>query len=173
MLNHLIMTTTGSELARKFALSAHGDQKYGDEFPYIVHLVLVHMIGVQAGVTDQDVLNALILHDTLEDTDTDYETIAAIFGTRTADIVAAVTEPKGLSRKERHADTYPRIAKDRDARIVKLCDRISHVWFGGKKVGMYLKEHASFKAALGEPQSQIERDLWTSLNYMIAQIPRR
>lgn len=173
MINNLLMTTTGSELARKFALAAHADKTYGDEFPYIVHLVLTHMIGVQAGVTDQSVLDALLLHDTLEDTDTDYDTLVAIFGRRTADIVQAVSEPKGMNRKDRHADTYPRIAKDRDARIVKLCDRICHVWFGGKKVGMYLKEHASFKSALGESQSEIETHLWTALNHMISQIPRR
>lgn len=173
MLNKLLMSSSASELARSFALAAHGDKTYGDEFPYIVHLVLVHMIGVQAGITDQNVLNALLLHDVLEDTDTDYDTLAAIFGKRTADIVLAVSEPTGLSRKERHADTYPRIAKDKDARIVKLCDRICHVWFGGKKVGMYLKEHASFKTALGEPQTVIEQGLWTSLDYMISQIPRR
>lgn len=174
MINNLMLTTNGSELARKFALSAHGDQKYGDEFPYIVHLVLCHMIGVQAGVRNQNVLNALLLHDTLEDTDTDYETLEAIFGTRVADIVAAVTEPKGMNRKQRHADTYPRIAKDPDARVVKLCDRISHVWFGGKKVGMYFKEHADFKKALWIPSmSEIETVLWKSLDHMISQISRQ
>lgn len=134
--------------ARKFAVSAHGEQKYGDEFPYLLHLLLVEGVLLRFEVYDEEVRAIGLLHDVLEDTPRTYEELVTFFGLRVADAVAALTEPKGGNRAERHAQTYPKIFQNPDALLVKLADRIANVETGGRLVGMYFKEHAAFKAHL-------------------------
>jgi len=51
------------------------------------------------GVTDEDVLRAGWLHDTIEDTDTDYDKLKELFAQKVADMVATVTKNKGAARK--------------------------------------------------------------------------
>ena len=51
---------------------------------------------VEAGVTDVDVLQAALLHDTVEDTDTTHEELTQHFGERVAGIVAEVNIIKSL-----------------------------------------------------------------------------
>jgi (p)ppGpp synthase/HD superfamily hydrolase len=165
-----MITTDTLERARRYALKAHDGQKYGDEFPYFVHIWAAYGVALRFGIKDETVLAAILLHDVLEDTDREYEEMVSFFGEEVARIVSLVTEPKGMTRKERHALTYPKLAKDPLARIVKLCDRISHVEFGGKKVQMYRKEHSAFKAYLGEPASAIERTMWVYLDNMLAEV---
>jgi guanosine-3',5'-bis(diphosphate) 3'-pyrophosphohydrolase len=143
MLRHQLVTN-----AAKFAVRAHGDQKYGEEFPYALHLQAVESVLIRFGVTDEVLLAAGWLHDTLEDTEATYEEVATYFGEEVLSIVATVTEPKGMTRKERHAVTHPKIRQNARAIIVKLADRISHVESGGRKSYMYLDEHLSFKQGI-------------------------
>lgn len=158
------------ERARRFAAVAHRRQRYGDEFPYFVHLWTAYSVAVRFGINDPDVLSAVLLHDVLEDTSHQYEDLESYFGPRVAGIVALVTEPKNMTRKERHAVTYPLIRPSEDARIVKLCDRISHCEFGGKKVNMYQKEHSEFKRYLGEPLTEVEAVMWNYLDDLLIEI---
>lgn len=165
------MMTARIERARRFALKAHEGQKYGDEFPYIIHLQTAFTVGLRFGINDEDILVALWLHDILEDTNREYDEVVALFGERVGNIVATVTEPQGMTRKERHAVTYPKIKVYDHARIVKLCDRISHVEFGGKKVQMYRKEHAYFKSAiLPSTVTEVERKMWEYLDDLLAEV---
>lgn len=165
------MMTPTLERARRYAKTAHNGQKYGDEFPYIIHLQTAYMVGVMFGIKDEDVLTGIWLHDVLEDTDRTYDEIVSLFNQRVADMVATVTEPAGLTRKERHAISYPKIRVHNDARILKLCDRISHVEFGGNKVQMYRKEHANFKAAvLPTSMSYEEQKMWEHLDNLLAEV---
>jgi (p)ppGpp synthase/HD superfamily hydrolase len=141
------------QAARQFAQHAHGDQKYGGgAFPYAVHLMAVECTLRGFSVTDEDMLCGAWLHDTLEDTDAKAADIHDLFGPRVLAMVLDVTEPPIVdgvkpNRKTRHAHTYPRIAANPDAVLLKLADRIANVEFGGK-VGMYQKEHSGFQAAL-------------------------
>lgn len=165
-----MITTPALERARRYAAKAHEGQKYGDEFPYFVHIWAAYGVALRFGIHDELILTAILLHDVLEDTDREYEEMVALFGQEVADLVARVTEPKGMTRKERHAVAYPEIAKDALARIVKLCDRISHVEFGGKKIQMYRKEHAAFKRYLGDPATATERTMWVYLDNLLAEV---
>jgi (p)ppGpp synthase/HD superfamily hydrolase len=134
--------------ARKFAIGAHDGQMYGDEFPYKVHLGAAVSVLAHYEISNPVLKCAVWLHDTLEDTDTTYNDLVMYFGSDVADVVSAVTKPEGMTRREADKITLPRIRADWRAVIVKLCDRISHVESGGKKVGMYVKEHTAFKGAL-------------------------
>lgn len=161
--------------AWKFAINAHGDQKYGNEFPYRLHLLFVVKTLKEFGFTNVAILATGVLHDTLEDTQATYEELVTFFGVIIADSVAALTEPKGGNRKWRHEQTYPRTAQNTYAIIVKLADRIANVEVGGSKVGMYRKEHAFFKHSLyGKDTAlcyadQISR-MWNHLDNLLVQV---
>lgn len=134
--------------AKLFAVKNHGDQKYGDEFPYAIHLQACESVLLRFGLTDAELRICAWLHDVLEDTVATYEDVELYFGTRVASIVSAVTEPKGGNRAWRHSQTYPRIRLLKEAVIIKLADRIANVEFSGKRRDMYKKEYGEFKKAL-------------------------
>lgn len=134
--------------AEAYAILHHGEQTYGDEFPYKMHLQAVVSVLRRFNCTNDEAQCVGWLHDVLEDTPTaTYEDLDMFFGRFIADTVAALTEPKG-DREWKHSQAYPRINQSELAIIVKLADRIANVEAGGKKTGMYRKEHAEFKAAL-------------------------
>lgn len=127
--------------ARRFAIAAHGNQKYGD-LPYEVHLEKVQRV-FQSFLTD-DMLEhvgvdaetleiCMWLHDVEEDTPATREMLEAIWGPKVASIVHAVSDAPGVNRKERKWGTLgqpgPMIKmQDNPAAIlVKLCDRIANV----------------------------------------------
>ncbi len=138
--------------AREFALKAHGDQTYGVGVPYSVHLDNVVGVLLNHGVTDESVLAAGYLHDTLEDTNAIPYEIELYFGEKTFELVSAVTNEEGKNRKERHLKTYPKIKACPGATQLKLADRIANVAYSLHTVSplfyMYQKEYADFKQAL-------------------------
>lgn len=116
--------------AAKFATIKHDGQyrKNSTGDPYIVHPIEVCQHLINSGVTDEDVLIAGLLHDTLEDTNTTEADIANRFGKRVLDIVKECTDDKGLSkidRKKKQIDKVQRASVE--GRLVKLADKLSNV----------------------------------------------
>ena len=117
--------------ALSFAAAKHRDQRRKDtaQTPYINHPIAVANILLnEAGVTDEVVLMAALLHDTVEDTDTTFDEIERQFGQVVRDVVAEVTDDKSLPkavRKQHQIDHAPGLS-DR-AKLVKLADKISNV----------------------------------------------
>ena len=114
-----------------FAADKHRNQRRKDAeaSPYINHpIALANLLVNEAGVEDQRVLLAAILHDTVEDTMTTEQELVRHFGKEVADIVIEVTDDKALPKAERkrlqvvHA---PHIS--RRARRVKLADKICNL----------------------------------------------
>ena len=90
--------------ALAFAADKHRNQrrKDADASPYINHpIALANLFLNEAGVEDQRVLIAAILHDTIEDTDTTEQELVKDFGKDVADIVLEVTDDKTLPKAER------------------------------------------------------------------------
>jgi (p)ppGpp synthase/HD superfamily hydrolase len=156
--------------ARALAIKKHGDQKYGDE-PYVVHLDAVWAVLREHGYTHPSYRDAAYLHDIIEDTAATYEELVSFFGAWVADLVWRVTDPPGKSRRERHAKTYPNIRQSSPATALKLADRIANVEHcvrtGDKRLGMYRKEQADFRAALYQPVTH--DDLWARLERALAE----
>lgn len=77
-----------------FAVKAHANtERRGKGFPYIVHPLEV--VGIVATMSsDQELLAAAALHDTVEDTDTTLEQIRAEFGERVAALVGDESEER-------------------------------------------------------------------------------
>ncbi len=92
MLAQLPMTSA----ALAFAEIKHaGQRRKFDGAPFIEHPVEVASLLCDAGAPD-DVIAAGILHDTLEKTSTDMAELRARFGSRTAGLVAAVSEDESI-----------------------------------------------------------------------------
>jgi (p)ppGpp synthase/HD superfamily hydrolase len=160
------VTDARVNLARQFAAERHQGQFYGIS-PYTVHLDAVRDTLEVFGVIDPELLAAGLLHDVLEDTDTSETTLELKFGTRVYEIVKRVTDPKGLSRKERHKISYPLIAESEDAVMIKLADRICNV-HAGSKLDMYRKEHGYFRETLYNPNhSKTVQRMWDYLNNLL------
>jgi GTP diphosphokinase / guanosine-3',5'-bis(diphosphate) 3'-diphosphatase len=113
--------------AIQFAALKHRDQRRKDKeaSPYINHpIALASLLAQAGGVDDVVVLQAAILHDTIEDTQTTYDELVAEFGQEVADVVLEVTDDKTLlkhERKQLQIDTAPH--KSMAATLVKLADK--------------------------------------------------
>ena len=93
-------------------------------------------------------------HDLIEDTRVSYNDVKEVMGQETADIIYAVTNEKGKTRKERANDKYYEgIRNTTGAVFVKLCDRIANVQYskmtGSRMFEMYQTENEVFGESLG------------------------
>lgn len=116
---------------------------------------------------DNDTYVAAWLHDILEDTNTSYEELKYLFGERIAMLVWRLTDEPGHNRKTRKLKTYWKIREDSNAVLIKLCDRWENVRNSlatkSKFADMYGKEYYTFKAALWNPNDQLD-SLWNELD---------
>ena len=158
--------------AAYLAISSHGNQTY-DGYPYYYHLEEVVDILKEFGFTEDKYIIAGYLHDVLEDTAVSYNDIKNKFGEEVAEIVFAVTDELGRNRKERKKKTYPKIAVNKDAIIIKLADRLANMRNSLKKGHrmneMYREEYTQFRSALQEVyHDDIELDdLWIALDELM------
>lgn len=111
--------------ARLVARLAHGEQKYGDEKPYVYHLDMVtHILG-HYGFRGE-FIQAGFLHDVIEDTSVKLQELRDVFGDRVARIVETVSG-EGKDRNERNLDMYRKLNRHPTAKPIKLADRIANV----------------------------------------------
>lgn len=115
--------------AIEFAARKHdGHKRLGAlALPYITHLFSVALLVAEDGA-DDDTVTAALLHDTLEDTDTAHEELAAAFSPRVAGLVAEVSEKKALPWEERKAEYLARLAlASSEAFIIALADKVDNL----------------------------------------------
>ena len=115
--------------ALAFAELKHaGQRRKFDGAPFIEHPVEVASLLCDAGAPDE-VIAAGILHDTLEKTSTDMAELRARFGSRTAGLVAAVSEDEGIGGyATRKAALRRQVeAAGREAMMVFAADKVSKV----------------------------------------------
>lgn len=133
--------------AQRLALAEHMKHKHG-QLPYSYHLTAVAGL-VSCFTTNPDVIAAAWLHDIIEDCDAiDKEVVAFMTNDRVAEIVDLLTDPPGPRELVKQI-SLPRIAKDADATLVKLCDRYhniaSTIMDGSEKhAAIYLAEFDTF-----------------------------
>jgi (p)ppGpp synthase/HD superfamily hydrolase len=111
--------------AAAFAARAHRHQiRKDDRTPYVSHVFRVAMtVRDVFGCEDGTVLAAALLHDTIEDTTTDYEDLEERFGREVADIVSFLTKNMAMPEEEREEEYDARLAMaDWRARLIKLAD---------------------------------------------------
>lgn len=133
--NHKVGDRKVIRKAYEYAASKHMSMKRGTGEPYICHPLRVARFIAQWGF-ESDTIAAALLHDVVEDCQTELSEIEALFGSSTAQIVDAVT---ALSDKDFTDHTLKKNQKDilSDARLqqkmnekalyVKIADRIDNL----------------------------------------------
>ena len=117
--------------ATLFAADKHRGQKRKDaqKTPYINHpIYVVNLMASIGGITDIEALQAGMLHDTVEDTDTSPKEIETHFGYAVRSLVMEVTDDKSLEKQERkriQIAKAPRLSPR--AKIIKLADKIANL----------------------------------------------
>lgn len=117
--------------ALAFAADKHKDQRRKDvaASPYINHpIALASILCNEGHVTDINIICAALLHDTLEDTDTEPRELITEFGAQIAAIVIAVSDDQALPKVERKRLQIEHAAQASDqAKRVKLADKIANL----------------------------------------------
>ena len=158
-----------------FAARAHRAQKLpGHDLPYIVHLGAVSMeilVAHQALPFARPVLavRCALLHDTLEDTETQETELVARFGLDVAAGVRALTKDASLAKSAAMADSLRRI-REQPAEVwaVKLADRIANLGpppasWTDERIAMYRDEARVILDALGDAHASLASRLATRI----------
>jgi len=120
-----------------FSMKAHGDQKRHSGDPYYAHPIEVAGILASLHLDVASICTAL-LHDVLEDTDTEYAELAETFSPEIAELVEGVTKLGQVelsipnpTRERQQAENFQKfvLAMSKDVRVllVKLCDRLHNM----------------------------------------------
>ena len=115
--------------ARNFAKKKHAGQlRKNGKTTTFSHLKDVVKNLKKMKVEDEDTICAAWLHDTIEDTDTDFDAVKDRFGTNVAKTVVSVTKDNRLPKKQREV----KYAKDlksgsTQAKLVKIADILANV----------------------------------------------
>ncbi|WP_333665227.1 HD domain-containing protein, partial [Desulfobacter postgatei] len=120
--------------AYRFAAEKHKGQLVpGTEWSYLAHLSMVSMeimaaLNYEADMNGNLAVQAAILHDTIEDTDTTYEELVSDFGQRVADGVLALTKDENIEKQDQMSDSLRRIKlQPIEIWMVKMADRITNL----------------------------------------------
>jgi guanosine-3',5'-bis(diphosphate) 3'-pyrophosphohydrolase len=113
--------------ATHFAAEKHSAQRRKNKAasPYINHPIEVaehlHRVG---GVTDETILVAALLHDTIEDTQTNEDEIREAFGDEVLALVLECTDDKNLEKMERkRLQIVNAPKKSSGAKQIKIADK--------------------------------------------------
>lgn len=123
------------ERALRVAAKAHRHHhRKASDLPYITHPLHAALILLRAGIDDDEILAATLLHDVVEDTEHSLERLAADFPSRVVRLVAALTERKhdhdGRKRswQERKDEHLRKIAAEPwEARAIALADKLHNL----------------------------------------------
>ncbi|XP_075895678.1 guanosine-3',5'-bis(diphosphate) 3'-pyrophosphohydrolase MESH1 [Nelusetta ayraudi] len=111
-----------------FAAEKHRNQRRKDteQTPYINHPIgVARILSHEGDIVDVQVLQAALLHDTIEDTDTSPAELEAKFGPVVARIVQEVTDDKSLPKQERKRQQVAHAPHcSHQAKLVKLADKL-------------------------------------------------
>lgn len=132
-----------------FAKTAHKGQIDDEGKDYFqAHLCHVADVLRGAGCSDE-IVAAGFLHDTVEDTNTDYPKLVMNFGQTVADLVMEVTHEGDKNR----GYYFPRL-KSRDAILIKLADQISNLMrmdgWNPSRQGHHLKKARFWKESAND-----------------------
>ena len=159
------------EVARAidFAARKHAGQrrKGAKAEPYVNHPAEVALLLAKAtGGGDPALVVAGLLHDTIEDTESTREELAAEFGDDVASLVEEVTDDKSLPREERkRLQVKAAPEKSRRARMLKIADKTSNlrslresppVFWSEKRQREYVAWSREVVAACGPTDPRLE-----------------
>ena len=162
-----------------FAAEKHRDQRRKDqhETPYINHPIGVAMILYrEAGISDEDILKAAILHDTVEDTETTFVELEKHFGSVVTSYVREKTDDKTLSKIERkrfQIEHAPNASYG--AKLIGLADKIYNLRDLSKGIPVgwdstRVHEYFVWAKQVCEGYGRVDRHLWIILDDLFKDI---
>ncbi len=118
--------------AAEFAREKHTGQKRKDGSDYIHHPLRVCLILLELGkLTSADLLCAALLHDVVEDTDTEVDDLVGDFGSKVSDLVRSLTLAdlrEGQTKSDRDKSHFSSLSwESRDAQILRSVDRLDNI----------------------------------------------
>ncbi|MEZ5967228.1 MAG: HD domain-containing protein [Planctomycetota bacterium] len=115
--------------AMMYAIEKHWHQRRRDGTPYIAHPIRVaECLRRIGGVDDPDVIIAALLHDSIEDTDCEWDDLDKRFGRRVADLVATLSGDMRMPKPERRTEVIERArTAPREAQAIRLADRLDNL----------------------------------------------
>jgi len=125
------LAVPGLMQATLFAAEKHRDQRRKDanKTPYINHpIMVVNLLANVGQVIDLETLQAGMLHDTIEDTDTTADELEEFFGSGVRSLVLEVTDDKSLEKQERkrlQIEHAPYLSPR--AKAIKVADKIANL----------------------------------------------
>jgi guanosine-3',5'-bis(diphosphate) 3'-pyrophosphohydrolase len=146
----------------------------GTDLPYVVHLSNVAMEILMAAPETENfnlglAVQVALLHDTIEDTEAEYEDLVELFGREIADGIKALTKNKDLYKDYAMIDSLERI-KSQPVEIwaVKLADRITNLQSPPKhwnqlKKQKYLEEARIIHEELKDGNVYLADRLWAKI----------
>lgn len=171
------MTQEIYQRAIRFAGEKHHEQKVpGSKANYLLHISNVAMeilvaYNVEGNFDVDYAVQLALLHDTLEDTETELIDLENIFGKNVATGVQALTKNEELpTKKERMMDSLNRINSLQDeVGMVKLADRITNLqkppkFWGKDKIVTYLNEAILIDEKLADKNKYLNNRLRSKID---------
>lgn len=150
--------TSPSERALDLALKAHrGQVRKGSGVPYVFHTVDVAKRLGDAGVRDEDMIVAALLHDAVEDTEVSLSEVATQFGERVAGFVDEMTFDESSGTKAAYIAAFA--TKSIESLAIKLMDRSANVTDYEIERPDYAPQYAALAATLYEAAFAREGEL--------------
>lgn len=165
--------TTHNALVKAFETCSGlyaGVNKLYDGLEYSNHIRMVAATAIrnftdQTGYEKSDLILACFAHDLIEDARVSYNDLVKIIGIYPAELVFAVTDYTGKTRKERAC--YDKTRKLPGATYLKMCDRYANTAYslmtGSIMLHVYSAEYATFRSNLYCEDSK-NAGLWCELD---------
>ena len=125
------LAMAGLMRATLFAAEKHRGQRRKDaaRTPYINHpIMVVNLLANVGRIADLETLQAGMLHDTIEDTDTTADELEEHFGYKVRSLVLEVTDDTSLEKPERkrlQVEHAPHLTPR--AKCIKIADKIANL----------------------------------------------
>jgi guanosine-3',5'-bis(diphosphate) 3'-pyrophosphohydrolase len=160
-----------------FAARAHRHQLRKDgETPYVSHAFRVCLVARDVfGIDDKQLLTVALLHDTVEDTATDFDDIKQAFGDEVANWVSALSKDKRIPEAQREIAYEKQLAAAPwQVKVCKLADIFDNLV---DSVHMSPKQQAKNKAnarrylkALQDGLPEAVRPAWQIVSRLLADL---
>ena len=148
-----------SRIALDFAIRQHEGQTRSEGLPYIVHPMMMTCHAIAMGLTEDDFLAILLLHDVCEDCPVEPEDLPVNDNVQHG--VACLTNQimPGETKEESMARYMEQVRESKQACLAKLLDRCNNVSsmvgaFSRKKVYSYVRETENYIYPLIEHTKQ-------------------
>ena len=117
------------DLSKQYAIKQHKEQyRKNNKTPYWHHLQDVVKNLEMMGITDESILCSGWLHDSIEDTSSDFDDVSKFFGKKIAQIVSDVTKETRLPKIQQERNYLKQLSESSwQSKVVKLGDILANI----------------------------------------------